>query len=108
MRVRIIADEFEFKLSPIMTRRWPNGWTGEMADEIAAQAILSGHAEDPSGEITREAIVAEIEQIAAAPAGSLPADASDAHAASAPEDLPAGSAQQSRKAQAKPRRAAEK
>ena len=105
MHVRIISDDCELKMSTLSTKRWPKGWSGEMEDEIAAQAILAGHAEDPSGEITREALIAEIERRQVIiDAGGNPNEVVTVKEPQA-SGLPAGSAQQSRKAQAKSRRA---
>ncbi len=68
MHVKVIRDGFEIKTSSISKRTWPKGWTGEMDDELAVQAILAGLAEDTKGEITREALEEEIARLQSMPA----------------------------------------
>lgn len=78
MKIRV-TKECPVKLSAISTRTYPAGWTGDIPDELAVQMIMLGVAEDPSGEVTPEAIEAEIArqqaEAEAPPAESAPAPA---------------------------------
>lgn len=97
MKVKVIADECEVKVSPISTRKYPKGWVGEMPDDIAVQGILAGAVEDPTGELTREAIEAEILRREAIIAAGGDPDAPEHQPQSEPEPKPAKRARAKKK-----------
>lgn len=61
MRIQFVKEK-SVKLSGLSMKTYPAGWTGEVADEVAIEAILEDVAIDPSGEVTKEIVQAEIER----------------------------------------------
>lgn len=76
MHVRMLQ-EAELKVSATSTKKWPKDWAGEVADELAVQMILLGLAADPKGEVTREALEAEVARMQAEADGTQPPPAPD-------------------------------
>ena len=64
MRVQFITDK-EVQINSLSTKTYPKGWAGEIPDEIAVACILDESAIDPTGELTRDVLVAEIERLQA-------------------------------------------
>lgn len=83
MQVKMLQ-EAELKVSEISTKKWPAGWQGDVADELAVQMILLGLAEDAKGEVTREGLEAEIARLQAAENGE-PAPVTAEAASEAPK-----------------------
>jgi hypothetical protein len=88
MRVQFVTNK-EVLINSLSTKTYPKGWAGEIADEIAVACILDESAVDPTGELTRDVLVAEIERRQAIiDAGGDP-DATEAEDVPAPVDLSA-------------------